>query len=337
MQAVFVRMIASILSVLALFCFLLAAQGGQAKADEGVLTLAPRSYVEVTGEQIRLSDVLPGAPQQAASVVLARAPAPGQSLVIPVSEIAQAAQRLGLTLAEGFTRVVQVHRSGRRILRADLEDRLADLLARRLGEERLSVILSGMRPITLPAGAKNVDVQLAITAIDRRTHRFVARLRWPDGFGHSQTTELAGRYEPLVAVPVLAHVVARGDIVSQADLKTVWLPARRLARGLLVSADDIIGHEATRSLRPGVPLRRGDLRRPLLVKKGEPVTVRVAAGAMILTAQGRAMQDGARGDVVRVLNGKSRRIVEGRVVRAGLVEVAWRPMRITPGGPAVMR
>jgi len=131
--------------------------------------------------------------------------------------------------------------------------------------------------------------------------------------------------------------VARGDIVSQADLKTVWLPARRLARGLLVSADDIIGHEATRSLRPGVPLRRGDLRRPLLVKKGEPVTVRVAAGAMILTAQGRAMQDGARGDVVRVLNGKSRRIVEGRVVRAGLVEVAWRPMRITPGGPAVMR
>ncbi len=337
MNAAFVRRIASILPALVLFFFLLAAQGEGATADEGALALAPRSYVEITGEQVRLSDVLPGAPRQAASIVLARAPAPGQSLVIPVSDIAQAARRLGLALAEVSARVVQVHRSGRRILRADLEDRLAALLAQRLGAEKLSVILAGMRSITLPAGAKKSDLELTITAIDRRTQRFVARLRWPDGFGHSQTTEMAGRYEPLVAVPVLAHVVARGDIVSKADLTTTWLPARRLARGLLVSVDDIVGHEATRSLRPGVPLRRGDLRRPLLVAKGSPVTMRVAMGAMVLTAQGRAMQDGARGDFVRVLNPTSRRIVEGRVVGAGLVEVAWRPMRITPGGSAAMR
>ncbi len=335
MKPLFLRMIASVPALMLLFILPMPLEATGARAGEPSLALAPRPYVEVGGDRVLLSDVLPGAPAEAAGVVLTRAPAPGQSLTIPVSAIAEAAGKVGLALAEIPARVVQVHRPGRRIARAEIEDRLAGLLARRLGEERLAVTLAGMRPITLPTGRTAADLQLAVTAIDRRTHRFVARLHWPDGFGHSRMTELAGRYEPLVAVPVLAHVVARGDIVSQDDLTTIWLPARRLSRGLLASPDEILGREATRSLRPGVPLRRGDLRRPLLIRKGEVVTMRVATGAMILTAQGRAMQDGARGELVRVLNGKSRRVVEGRVVGAGLVEVAWQPVRIMPGGIAM--
>ncbi len=335
MTTTFQRRTVWALFLLLLLPLLLTTGVAGAGTNEAGPALAPRGYVEIAGDRVRLSDVLPGAPAEAASVVLARAPAPGQSLTIPVADIARAAARLDLAIAAIPSRVVQVHRMGQRVTRADLEERLAALLARRLGEDRLSVTLAGMRPIVLPRGASEADLRIVIMEIDRGTHRFLVRVRWPDGFGNSWAAELAGRYEPLVAVPVLAHVVARGDIVSQDDLTTLWLPVRRLARGLLTSAEDIVDHEATRSLRPGVPLRHGDLRRPQLVKKGEPVTMRVAAGALLLTAQGRAMQDGARGDIVRVLNGKSRRIVEGRVVGAGLVDVAWQPMRVTPGGAAM--
>ncbi|GIX17122.1 MAG: hypothetical protein KatS3mg119_1308 [Rhodothalassiaceae bacterium] len=313
----FLTRLAGLVAAAAVFGGAVAAQAAAERP-----ALAPRPVAEVADRVVRLADVVHAAPAAAAGIVVADAPAPGQEMTLPLSAVAKAAARAGLTVADaGPAQAIRVRRAGRPVAREALEGRIADLLARALGEERLAVTLAGMREIVLPADAAPAALALSLVEVDRRSRRFVARAQWPDGFGGSRETELAGRYEPLAPIPVLVRAVARGEVVRADDVTIDWLPAGRISRGLLVSMDEVAGREATRSLRPGTPLRRGDLRRPVLVEKGAPVTMRLATGAMILTARGRAMEDGARGDIVRVLNPSSRRIVEGRVVGAGLVAV----------------
>jgi len=75
----------------------------------------------------------------------------------------------------------------------------------------------------------------------------------------------------------------------------------------------LIGAEARRSLRAGEPLRSADLRPALLVRKGGLVTLAYATDTMRLTLTGRALGEGGQGDVVRVLNIQSGRVVEATI------------------------
>ena len=72
--------------------------------------------------------------------------------------------------------------------------------------------------------------------------------------------------------------------------------------------------EANRSLRKGKPIRLVDLRNRRLVKKGKPVTVIVQSPAMTLKTIGQALDNGSYGDLVRVLNLRSKKTIMGIVV-----------------------
>ena len=84
---------------------------------------------------------------------------------------------------------------------------------------------------------------------------------------------------------------------------------------------DIAGKEARRALRAGEPVRPTDLKRPTLIAKGSTVTMVFEMPGIHLTAVGRALNEGAQGDTITVLNPTSYRQVEATVISAGTVRV----------------
>ena len=68
-------------------------------------------------------------------------------------------------------------------------------------------------------------------------------------------------------------------------------------------------------------MRARDVSAPRLVTRGSLVTIKVETPYMMVTAQGRALQDGAMGDTVRVTNTQSNRTIEGIVASAGVVRI----------------
>ena len=66
--------------------------------------------------------------------------------------------------------------------------------------------------------------------------------------------------------------------------------------------DDSTGMEARRMLRAGEAVRADDVRRPIVVTKGQTVTMTFEAPGVQLTAMGRAMSEGGVGDTVTVQN-----------------------------------
>jgi flagella basal body P-ring formation protein FlgA len=75
----------------------------------------------------------------------------------------------------------------------------------------------------------------------------------------------------------------------------------------------LVGTTPRQRLSAGQPIRDNETKAPVLVARNATVTILLQTPAMTLTAQGRATEDGARGETVRVMNLQSNKVVEAVV------------------------
>jgi len=120
-----------------------------------------------------------------------------------------------------------------------------------------------------------------------------------------------------IVVPV--RNIARGDVITAADLSTKTVPNGNLFSGVATAVDQLAGKQARRYLRLGQPVRVADVRAPILVTKGSTVTMVFHAPGITLTAVGKAMSEGGMGEPVTVLNPVSYRQITATVTGPGTV------------------
>ena len=95
--------------------------------------------------------------------------------------------------------------------------------------------------------------------------------------------------------------------------------------GTVTSLDGASGMEARRVLRAEDALSAFDLRHPVVVSKGQTITMTFDAPGVQLTAMGRAMSEGGIGDTVTVQNPASFRMINAVVTAAGTVRATGPP------------
>lgn len=136
--------------------------------------------------------------------------------------------------------------------------------------------------------------------------------------------------------PKFAGLVAAALLANGAALADEPIAARNIRIGTVLSAADItapqgedglreaasfIGLEAARPIYKGEALSRGDLRAPTLVARNAVVTMEFEKGALVISTEGRALEAGAAGDRVRVMNLGSKRIVSAFVTATNTVRL----------------
>ena len=119
---------------------------------------------------------------------------------------------------------------------------------------------------------------------------------------------------------VLTRSIVRGDTLTAADFAREDVPGSRSRDAL--DADAAIGMEAARNLRAGSVLRSRDVVEPRLVRRGDQVSISLRNGALTIGATGRSLDDGARGDRVRVFSETTNRTLEGIVEAPGRIRIA---------------
>lgn len=132
-------------------------------------------------------------------------------------------------------------------------------------------------------------------------------------------------------VPVQVRWWAKA-LVSRQDLP----PRSRLMPSLLrLARVDVTGHAGrwwskiehlagARTLRPlaaGQPIFAGDIKRPPLLERGKHVTLIANIGGVTVTTLAKVLRPAGLGDVVRVQNLSSKRVVQATVVSRHTVEV----------------
>lgn len=122
-------------------------------------------------------------------------------------------------------------------------------------------------------------------------------------------------------VVVAARPLAKGDVIRTSDLS--FEPAKRgvAQKGAFRSPEELIGQEAVRSIAAGQVLDANYVRPPVLVKRGDVVTVYAYSTGIRIKTTGRSRQDGGRGELVEVESLADRKRFFARVADVQVVEV----------------
>jgi flagellar basal body P-ring formation protein FlgA len=122
-------------------------------------------------------------------------------------------------------------------------------------------------------------------------------------------------------VLIAAQPLERGAQVSGAMLSMAERNVARLPYGYFTHRNAVLGQVLRRNLSAGEVLTPGMLHPPLLVRRGQVVTLTAGAEGFSVSTQGVALQSGERGALVRVRNSRSKRVVQGVVTGSGQVSV----------------
>jgi flagella basal body P-ring formation protein FlgA len=201
---------------------------------------------------------------------------------------------------------------------ADAASRAAATRAAQAGFEDLKVTVQPLdQRLRLPAcGA---PLAAAVTGSSPRLGSMSVKVRCAEPSPWSlyvQATVLA-----TLEVPVLVRSVGRGERIVRSDLELVQREIGTRPGTLILDPARIVGLEARRDLPAGSTLQQGQLAAPLLVERGQTVTLVAGSAGLEVRMQGRALDSGAAGDRLRVTNLSSGRAVEGVVAEDGTVRI----------------
>jgi len=116
---------------------------------------------------------------------------------------------------------------------------------------------------------------------------------------------------------VAARTIRAESIILPADLA---MSSDDLSNGFS-RALDIIGQESRVILYAGRPILVGDIGPPAIVTRNQIVRLQFTGAGLNITTEGRALERGAVGDRVRVMNLASRATLFGQVQEDGSIKV----------------
>lgn len=276
--------------------------------------------VQLDRATIRLGDVFSGIATKA-DVDIATAPPPGKSVTYDYSVLSQLAQRYDLVWqATNFNNKTVITRAAHQISAEMVRSAVIEQLKAQGVSGDIDVVLDQRSlEINLPTDVKS-DFKLLDFSFDKNSQRFRAQLLAAIDTPAFQQLAVTGRATAVVDVPVLNKALTAGSIIGASDLDWIKMPLDR-ANDYLRNQDAVVGMELKRQMAEQSALRPQDVLPPRVVLRGSLVTMQVTAPGMQLTAQGRALQDGAVGETIRVTNTQSNRVLEAKVIGSGAVQV----------------
>lgn len=117
---------------------------------------------------------------------------------------------------------------------------------------------------------------------------------------------------------VAARAIAAKTVLDAADIRL----AETEIPGALADPAAAIGMEARVTIYAGRPVLPGDLGPPALVERNDIVRLSFEAGGLAIDTEGRALDRGALGERIRVMNLASRAVVSGAVAGPAAVSVS---------------
>lgn len=120
---------------------------------------------------------------------------------------------------------------------------------------------------------------------------------------------------------VARRTLNRGETLSSSDVQLVEKDLTNLHYGFYSEVDEVLGQQATRALPAGQVLTPSSIKPPLLIRRGDQVTLMAEIGGIEVSMMGEALNDGIQGQRLRVRALNSKRVVEGQVISANVVKV----------------
>lgn len=294
-------------------------------AENETMRLILRGDLTARSDTLSVGDLVEAAPDSIAQNPLFRAPALGASGTIQTKRVVDALKALGFERVEtGGRAQISVSRAARRIGSDEIEKTIKAGLKDKLGLDSDTMGFSFDQP---PALLVSTDITQRVVvedlSYDPRSRR-LSGLAWVGRSSDDRHASLrfSGQLMEMVDVPILNRSLERGDTIKAGDI----VLERRTRDGLMADMEQTIpallsGRISKKPLIKGAVLRTADLARPDVVARNDLVNVNYVSPNMILTLRARALENGAIGDVISVLNPQSKKTLQATISGSGQVTI----------------
>ena len=314
----------------ALIVLLLTAASASAASVGRVVVLAK---AQVTGPVVTLGEVarfenMPAAARESLqNRSLGSAAQPGKSVTLSRAQVKGRLYNAGIdfnrwtfvipeqvvitTLAEVVT--------GSRIMQTAKETVESQLASVWVGSPARVEIIGAPADVVLPTG------EVALSAvIESRVNRYGAvhvNVEVRQNGRLVRRMDVGSWLRVWVTVMSVSRDLARGAVISADDLQPKEVDIATAHPGVINSADFPIGKRLIQAVQTGTALTESMVEHVPDINPGEIVQLVVNGEGFEITMQVKALEKGSRGDIIRVLNTATRKVLDARVVSPGAVEL----------------
>lgn len=288
-----------------------------------------RPFTQISSGTVRLTDLfddLGSTPDR----VLGRGPAPGARIEVAAPQLAAIARDFNVDWrpATGDEQAV-IERRGDLLSRDAVLEALRPALQAAGAPAAAQIAMPDIQPVLIPAGSF-LKPEISQCSYEASAGRFTALVTVTSPDMPPVQMRVSGAVIIVVPATVAVHRLARGGVVTAADIEPARVRAGLLRGNTAIQPAQAIGMSVKRDVPAGQPLTTLDVARPDLVMRGSVVRMSLLSDGIALSAEGVAKESGALGDRVHVENPSSRAVVEAEVTGEGEV-------RVSPRGGSVAR
>lgn len=280
--------------------------------------LVTRQAVTIDHDRVSLGDLSPTVPRSLLELDIAPAPAPGRRATITRQAIRDALKRVGAdeSLANAMPAQQTIERAAVDLAADELRDEVVQALTARLpiGARVRSVL--GVRDLTLPTGARRIDVQLGrLRAKARGTAMVYVNERLIERVGIEVVLEGTPQ------TPTLRANMPRGAVVQSKDVTMSPTEYHQIPPGAVIERSELVGKRLTQPGRAGTPIQRSAVKVPPVIERGQRVRVILTNHGLRITRMAIAQEDGAMGDHIRLKPTDSNTSFHGQVTSSQEVHI----------------
>ncbi len=205
------------------------------------------------------------------------------------------------------------------------QDDIADAVKKEFVEEGVDdalelEIFGGQTSFSIE-GAQNVRVMVTNLKYDEEQNKFSADAEiFADGNSYAKTS-LNGRYFLLEEVFVPVEDIEKGKVLTESMFEKTKMRKNRIKSNHITDLEQLKKSEAKKTLKAGRLITDRDVGPVIIIKKGKTVTAVYKSKGLQITTKAEALEDGALGARVQMMNIKSGKKFTAKVMGSELVEI----------------
>jgi len=272
------------------------------------LAATPRVETIVSGNKITLGDVFKGIKTRQESFYLAPSPAPGKKMVLYVSDLTRISEALNLGwVASSGLEKTTIRRLSNNIGYSDIKAALNKTFKNKLKNSDFEIDISNKSINLQTPYSLNKAVHIKDLQYDISKGLFQAIVSSDANPKIKRTVQ--GKLYLLTEVPVLRDTLRRGELISKNDISYLKLRVSTVRGNVIANASDLIGQTPKRNISAMKPIYFSDIKPPMFIKRGDLVLINFNSKYMSISTQGKAIGNGFKGDLIRIENLKSKKII----------------------------
>ncbi len=268
----------------------------------------------ITDDTIKLGDIFYDLPRDEERV-LGRAPQPGEEIILNARTLFRIASALDLPWRPNDVMTQVVLRREATIIDYD---KIKEAIHSALndsdihGEYELS-IPARYHKIVLPSDAP-ASLDITRIKVDAERQNFSVSLAAPSAADPIRQFQIEGKLFSVIKVPVVTENIEYGRVIKDSDIEMIAIRERNFSKDMVADPQKLVGMTARRVIVAGRPVKDSDIVAPKIIERGQLLTLSLKNSLMDITTLVKALENGAKGDTIRVLNTSSNQTLQAIVI-----------------------